>query len=94
MEVPLVLVLPESAAAAEGGCEADVELAGLFKSAYRLDAGFGADVPGNPLVAVVLGVCTVELAPFSAAFAALANNPPALLAAGVAVDLSALEVSK
>lgn len=89
VEVPLVLVLLESAAAAPGACEMGAELAGLFRSANRLDDGAGADAP-----AVVLGACPVELVPFSTAFAALGNNPPALVAAGVAIDVPAVEVPK
>lgn len=87
-------MLPVSAAAAAGACEVEVELTGLFRPANRLDDGAGTDAPTSPLVAVVLGVCLVELVPFSVAFAALANNPPALVAAGVAVDVSAVEAPK
>lgn len=87
-------MLPESAAAAAGACEVDVELAGLFRPANKPDDGAGAVAPASPLVAVVLGVWPVELAPFSAAFAVLANNPPALVAVGVAVDVSAVEVPR
>ena len=87
-----MLVLHESTAAAPAGvCEVEVELAGWFRLAKRLDDGAGADAPASPLVAVVHGVCLVELVPFSAAFAALLNNPPALVATGVA-DESAVEV--
>lgn len=94
VEAALALVLPVSAAAAAGACEVEVELTGLFRPANRLDDGAGTDAPASPLVAVVLGVCLVELASFSVAFAALANNPPTLVAADVAVDVPAVEAPK
>lgn len=88
-------MLPEfAAAAADGAWEVEVEPAGLFIPANKLDDGAGADAPVGPLAPVVLGGCPAELAPFSAAFAALANNPPALVAADVAVDVSAAELAK
>lgn len=69
-------------------------MTGLFRLANKPDDGAGAVAPASPLVAVVLEVWPIELAPLSAVFAVLANNPPALVAAGVAVDASAVEVPR
>lgn len=82
----------ESAAAVVEGCEAVVEVAGLFGSANKLEDGAGAVAVVGPLVAAVLGFSPARLELFSAGLPRLAKNPPvAAVVAGVAELVLAIE---